>query len=346
MQVIRTALCSFGTSGRYFHAPFLQAHSGFSLVGAWERNHNLLHKIYPKAKSYDSLEELLQDDIDLVIVNTPTHCHYTHAKEALLADKHVVVEKAFTTTFKEAEALQFLANAQDLFLTVYQNRRYDSDFKTVKQVIQQGLVGEVIEAEFSFYKHKPLLSPKQHKEDGSLGSGLLYDLGVHLIDQALHLFGMPTEINATLLKQRPQTLVDDFMELTLYYSFGLVKLKGAFMPIHQAYAYIVHGTNASFVKPRGDVQEQLLLKNKKPNMAAWANETKDTYGTLYTQKNDKLVSKTIASAVGNYMNFYDSLYNTFTQQSPLPVTVTEAIQVMQVVEAAQKSNEQKKRIVL
>ena len=185
MQKIKTALLSYGMSGKVFHAPFLELHEGFELIGSWERSKQLIRKEYPKTKSYPSLESILEDkEIDLVIVNTPTDTHFDYAKKVLLAGKHVLVEKAFTTNVAEAEELASLAKEKNLKLSVFQNRRWDSDFKTVKDVLDKGLLGEIVEAEFHFDRYSPSLSVKAHKETLSSGSGILMDLGPHLIDQA------------------------------------------------------------------------------------------------------------------------------------------------------------------
>ena len=213
MKKIKTALLSYGMSGRVFHAPFLELHDGFELTGSWERSKNLIQNDYPQVKSYGSLEELLADDVDLVIVNTPVETHYEYAKKALLAGKHTLVEKAFTTTAAEAEDLLAIAKEKNLKLTVYQNRRWDSDFKTVKQVVNQGLLGDIVEAEFHFDRYNPNLSPKMHKETANAGAGILKDLGPHLIDQALYLFGYPTSVFADIRTLREGSLVDDYMDI-------------------------------------------------------------------------------------------------------------------------------------
>ena len=141
MRKIKTALLSYGMSGKVFHAPFLELHPGFELVGAWERSNKLIQLDYLNVKSYPTFEALLEDDIELVIVNTPTATHFEFAKKALLAGKHLIVEKAFTTTVAEAEELKTLAESKNLKLSVFQNRRWDSDFKTVKSIVSKGFRG-------------------------------------------------------------------------------------------------------------------------------------------------------------------------------------------------------------
>ena len=176
MHTIKTALLSYGMSGKVFHAPFIAAHPGFQLAGAWERSHKNIQQDYPDAISYPTLEAVLADEtIELVIVNTPNNTHFGYATKVLLANKHVVVEKAFTTTAAEGEALKALAEKQHKKITVYQNRRFDSDTRTVEKVIAQNLLGKIVEAEFHYDRFKPIVGPKVHKETPGPGAGLLMD---------------------------------------------------------------------------------------------------------------------------------------------------------------------------
>lgn len=184
MSQIKTALLSFGMSGKVFHAPFISLHKGFQLTGAWERSKKEIEKAYPGVRSYSTLESVLADDsIQLVIVNTPTYTHYEYAKAALLAGKDVIVEKAFTTTVAEAMELKTIAEKKGVKIAVFQNRRWDSDFKTVQKIKKSGVLGNIVEAELRFERYKPIIGPKQHKETPGPGAGLLKDLGPHLIDQ-------------------------------------------------------------------------------------------------------------------------------------------------------------------
>ena len=199
MKPINTALLSFGMSGVVFHAPLIHVHPGFTLSAVWERTKDLAQKKFPGIKTFRSLEDLLSDpDIELVIVNTPNYTHYEYARKALLAGKHVIVEKPFTVTVAEGEELIVLAKEQAKLLSVYQNRRYDSDYRTLRKILEQGLLGNIAEAEFHFDRYNESLSPKLHKEEPGPGRGALYDLGAHLIDQALQLFGMPQAVFADI----------------------------------------------------------------------------------------------------------------------------------------------------
>ena len=346
MRKIKTALLSYGMSGKVFHAPFLNFHPGFELVGSWERSKQLIQLYYPDVKSYPTLETLLQDDIDLVIVNTPVGTHFEYAKEVLLAGKHAVVEKAFTTTVAEAKELVNLAKEKGLKLSVFQNRRWDSDFKTVQKVVTNKVLGELVEAEFHFDRYNPLLSPKGHKETVNSGAGILKDLGPHLIDQALYLFGFPQNVFADIRITREHSLVDDWIDILLYYSDFRVRLKAGFFVREANPAYVIHGKKGSFLKPRGDVQEDELKLGKKPNLSSWGKEALGNEGLLHTEIDGKIIKEKVPTLQGNYYDFFDGVYNSIVNDTKEPVTAQEGLQVMQIIEAAIESNAQGKIIAL
>lgn len=346
MQKIKTALLSYGMSGKVFHAPFIEFHDGFELVGSWERSKKLIQQDYPNVKSYATLEEVLQDDIDLVIVNTPVETHFEYAKKVLFAGKHAVVEKAFTTTVAEAQELVNLAKEKGLKLSVFQNRRWDSDFKTVQQVVSDKVLGELVEAEFHFDRYNPLLSVKGHKETANSGAGILKDLGPHLIDQALYLFGMPKAVFADIRVTREHSLVDDCIDVLLYYSDFRVRLKAGFFVKEANPAYVIHGKKGSFLKPRGDVQEDELKLGKKPNRTTWGKEAPGYEGLLHTVIDDKTIKEKIPTLQGNYCDFFEGVYQSVINDKVEPVTAKEGLQVMQIIEAAIDSNTQGKVIVL
>jgi scyllo-inositol 2-dehydrogenase (NADP+) len=345
MEKIKAALLSYGMSGRVFHAPFLEAHDGFILAGAWERSAQLVQQHYPSTKSYPSLESVLQDNtIDLVVVNTPTYTHYEYAKQALLAGKHVVVEKAFTTTVAEAKEVTLLGKEQQKKLSVFQNRRWDSDFKTVQQIVNEGSLGAIVEATFSFDRYNPSLSAKQHKEIPGPGAGITKDLGPHLIDQALVLFGMPDALFADIRTTRIHSKVDDYFEIILYYPSFRVRLKAGYFVREATPAYVLHGTKGSFLKIRGDIQETSLQAGKKPSEADWGAEPESAQGLLHTEKEGKIIREPVKTHRGSYMEYYEGMYNAIAENKEVPVTGEDGIHVMQIIEAAFESSEAKKVI--
>ncbi|WP_035669103.1 Gfo/Idh/MocA family oxidoreductase [Flavobacterium sp. 83] len=346
MQKIRTALLSYGMSGKVFHAPFISFHEGFELIGSWERSKKLIREDYPSVKSYATMEALLEDDVDLVIVNTPVDTHYEYAKKVLLAGKHAIVEKAFTTTVAQAQELAALAKERGVKLAVFQNRRWDSDFKTVQKIISEKKLGDIVEAEFHFDRYNPLLSPKAHKETANSGAGILKDLGPHLIDQALCLFGLPESVFADIRITREHSLVDDYIDLLLYYPDFRVRLKAGFFVREAIPAFVVHGKKGSFLKPRGDVQEDDLKLGKKPNRDTWGEEDKSKEGLLHTEFHTDILKENVPTLQGNYYDFFDGVYNSISNDALEPVTAQDGVHVIQIIEAAIQSSAEKRVIDL
>jgi len=344
---IKTALCSFGMSGWVFHAPFLHLNKGFELYAVWERSKNLAAEKYPGIKTYRTLEALLQDEaIELVVVNTPNYTHFDYAKKALLAGKHIVVEKPFTVTVAEGEELIALAKKVNKKISVYQNRRYDSDYKTVKKILSEQWLGRIVEAEIHYDRFNEALSPKVHKETPGPGTGLLYDLGSHLIDQAVQLFGMPEAVFADLTIIRPLSKVDDYMELLLYYPGLRVRIKSSYLVREALPSYNLHGTKGSFIKARTDVQEKMLQAGLTPDQPDWGVEPDNEKGLLHTEKDGKVIREYVPSLTGNYMEYYDNIYAALREEKPLPVTAEDGLNIIRIIEAAYRSRAEKRVVAL
>ena len=347
MKPINTALCSFGMSGRVFHAPFIHINPGFNFYAVWERSKNFAAEKYPEVKTYRTLEDMLADDsIELVIVNTPNYTHYEYTKKSLEAGKHVVVEKPFTITAKEGNELIGLSKKQNKKLSVYQNRRYDSDYKTIKRILAQNILGDLVEVEMHFDRYKEELSPKLHKETPGPGSGSLYDLGAHLIDQALQLFGMPQKIFADIQAMRPISKVDDYFELLFYYEKMRVRIKSSYVVREALPGYVFHGLKGSFIKPKTDVQEDMLQAGNIPGGIDWGKEPDSQKGLLHTEKNGEVIREYVQSEQGNYNEYYNGIYEAIRDNKPLPVTAAEGVNVIKIIEAAYKSNETQKIVDL
>ncbi len=347
MKPINTALCSFGMSGLVFHAPFISVNPKFNFYGVLERTKNLAQEKYPNVKTFKTLDDLLDDkNIELVIVNTPNITHFEFTKKAIIASKHVIVEKPFTATVKEAEELILLANEHNVILSVYHNRRYDSDFKTVQQVLNENLLGDIVEVEFHYDRFDANLSYKAHKETPTIGVGSIYDLGSHVIDQTLVLFGMPTAVFADLDSYRPNSKVGDYFDVKLFYPSHRVILKSSYFVREALPGNILHGTNGSFIKTKADIQENVLQAGKMPDSKTWGEEPDEEMGLLHTEKDGNVIKKRIPTLSGNYMEYYDGIFEAIRQNKPLPVTATEGANVIKVIEAALESNQKKKVITL
>ncbi len=347
MNPIKTALLSFGMSGRVFHAPFLHLNEQFSLVGSWERSLKRIQQAYSYTRSFDSLEEILSDaDIELVVVNTPIESHFEYAKAALEAGKHVIVEKAFTTTAQEAKLLKALAEEKNLMLSVFHNRRWDSGFSTVQDVLNKQVLGDIVETTISFARFRAELSPKLHKEEPNAGAGIVKDLGSHLIDQAIVLFGMPQKVFADISITRESSKVDDYFDILLKYPNHSVHLKGGYFFREAPAGYELHGTKGSFIKSRGDVQEDQLQDGITPDNPIYGLEAKNDNGLLHTELEGLVFRKEINTNSGNYGAYYDGIADAIKNKKPAPVTAQDGINVMTIIDAAFESQRTEKMIVI
>lgn len=337
-SVVKTGICSFGMSGKLFHAPFIQQHPGFELTAIVERNNNDSRERYPDSRLYRSVEELCADkDIQLVIVNTPTHLHYTQVRLSLESGKHVLVEKPFTTTVKDAEELAALAEKKGLQLTIYQNRRYDGDFRAVKKVVDEKLLGDLREVEIRYDRYRPAYGGKPHKEGEMPGAGIIYDLSPHLVDQALQLFGWPQALFADVWKMRPDVQAKDYFEILFYYPTMRVRLKATCICRESPGGYFLHGMKGSFVQQRSDMQEQQLQAGAVPSVSDWCPGPSSPDGLLHTEINGEVAKKQLTSGPGNYMGIFEDLYRSLTGQAPNPVPAADGIKTVKVIEAALES---------
>jgi predicted dehydrogenase len=346
-HIIKTGICSFGMSGKLFHAPFIEAHRGYELSGVVERNLSASRQLYPVSRLYRSVDELCEDpDIELVVVNTPTHLHYEQGKKAIASGKHVIIEKPFTVTVAESVQLAAMAKERGVFLSVYQNRRYDGDYLAVKAVIDKEMLGELREVEIRFDRFRPLFGGKQHKEGNLPGSGVLYDLSPHLVDQAIQLFEWPEAIYADLMQMRDDVEAPDYFELLLYYDKMRVRLKASCIARESTYAYILHGMKGSFLQQRSDLQEQQLLAGTRPTPEPWCISPETPDGILHTEMNGKTWREETRSSPGNYMGYYDDVYRSLTEGAANPVPAEQAILNMKIIEAALESARENRIIFL
>jgi predicted dehydrogenase len=262
-----------------------------------------------------------------------------------MAGKHVIVE-TFTATAAEAQELIDLATKHNVKLSVYQNRRYDSDYKTVKKILEEGCLGRIIEAEIHYDRYVPELSYKIHKETPTPAVGALYDLGSHLIDQALQLFGTPVSVFSDITINRPGSKVDDYFDVKLFYPGHRVILKSSYFVREAMPGYQLHGTIGSFIKHKTDVQEADLLANKTPGGAGWGTEPESQRGLLHTEKEGKVIKEYVPSLQGNYGDYYQDIYHAIRNNAAIPVSGEEGMKVIQVIEAAIKSNKEKRVVEL
>jgi scyllo-inositol 2-dehydrogenase (NADP+) len=342
MNRIKTGICSYGMSGKLFHAPFINHVGGFELYAVCERSKKEIQQKYPGVISYDSIDELFDDkNIGLMIINTPNYTHFDYARKALLAGKHIVVEKPFCNNTLECDELIRIAEENKKIISVYQNRRWDSDFKTVRKVVEEKLLGTIVEAEFHFDRYDESLSYKLHKETPGPGAGIFYDLGPHLIDQALQLFGMPDAVFADITAFREISKVDDYMEIILIYDRLRVRLKSGYLVKEPVPSFVIHGTKGSFHKSRADVQENMLKLDIPPSTPDWGIEPMSEEGLLHTTINGETVRKKVPTEKGDYTEYYRLLYEALRNGAPVPVTAEDARKVIHIIDKCFESANRK-----
>lgn len=341
------ALLSYGMSGELFHAPFLEVHPGFKWKSVVERSKQKVQLRYPHVASVKTIEEVLQDhEVELVVVNTPNETHYAYTKAALNAGKHVVVEKPFTVATAEADELIALAQSKNRILTVFQSRRFDGDFRTIQRAIRENWVGPIAEFEAHYDRFRNYVEPNSWKEEIKPGTGILYNLGSHMLDQVLVLFGMPDELDARIAVQRPGGKVDDYYDIRLTYPEFRVIVKSSYLVREPGPRYVLHGVEGSFVKYGIDPQEEALKEGRLPNSPEWGMEEPSGWGKLNTTIDGEHVQRKMQTMRGNYMDFYQNVYEAIRENKPLAVRAEEARNVIYLIEACYKSNAQKKTIKL
>lgn len=344
MKLINVGILGYGLSGSVFHAPVIRSVDGFRITSIMTKNEEAIERIKqvdPSVWIASSPEEILESPaIDLVVIAVPNSFHHGLAKKALEHGKHVVLEKPFTITFAEAEDLVELAARKGKVLSAYHNRRWDGDFKTVKKLIEGGMLGNLAEFESHYDRFRPGLKTGAWREEEGLGSGLLYDLGSHLIDQALTLFGMPERVFADLRIQRPGGKAVDSFELVLFYEGLKVTLKSGSLVREPLPRFILQGDKGSFVKYGLDVQEAALKEGLLPNEHEdWGLEPEAMHGILNTETGGVVFRGKVATLPGDYRDYYRGIYGAITENKEPPVTAKQARNVMRVIELAMESAE-------
>lgn len=347
MMPVKTALLSYGMSGEIFHAPLLHTHPGFDLSTIVQRNSTKASLRYPGVKLVKSVDEVIADkSIELVIVNTPNETHYEFTAAVLESGKHAVVEKPFSVTSREANDLIALGKKAGKVLSVFQNRRWDGDFLTMKEVIDSRLVGSIVEFELHYDRFRNYIEANTWKEETGAGTGILYNLGSHMLDQVLVLFGFPESIDARVGIQRPGGKVDDFYDIRLQYQGFHVIVKSSYLVREPGPRYVAHGTEGSFVKYGIDPQEQALKEGRLPGSPGWGADPKELWGKLNTSVGRLHVEGQIETVPGNYMKYYENIYGAIRNGVSLEVKPEQSAQVIRMIEVCYQSNSEKRSIRL
>ncbi|PRD44989.1 Gfo/Idh/MocA family oxidoreductase [Sphingobacterium haloxyli] len=324
-QRINTGILSFGMSGRVFHAPFIHTNDNFNFKAVVERTTKAAKEIYPDVRSYNSVAELLADDsIELVIVNTPNYTHFEYAKESLEAGKHILLEKPAVDNLDQLSELSDISKKTGKQIFFYQNRRYDSHFMQLKEIVESGQLGKIVEVHMRFDRYNMALGPKEFKEKSEyVSSGVAYDLGPHLLDQAFSLFGKPTKIIKTTAINRPESQVPDFFNFHLMYPDNLqVFLTGNLLVADPQPAFVLHGSTGSFIKKMVDVQEQQLIDGVLPIAPEYGIEPEGNEGrlTVVDGNGEKQVSL-LPARKGNYNLLFNAVYKSLRNHVAYPITI-------------------------
>ena len=345
-NLLRVGLIGFGLAGQSFHAPIIQGTPGLELACILARSGTLAQQRYPEVRVARTLEELLADaQIRLCVVATPNTSHFDLARQCLLAARDVIVDKPFTTILSEAEELVRLAAQQKRLLTVYQSRRWDGDFQTVKKIVSAGTLGEITEYESRYDRFRPQPKLGSWRERAEPGAGILFDLGPHLLDQALILFGTPQAVSARLLYQRGGA-VDDGFDIALEYPNFRALLRARMMAYAPTHHFLIHGRKGSFIKHGMDPQEDILRSPNPPSGTdwgpRWGEDPEQNWGTL--SLTDGSDPQKIKTEIGDYRNYYANVRDAILGKAPLDVQPQQALNTMRVLELAQKSDRERRSV--
>lgn len=338
-KIIQVGLIGYGFSGRAFQAPVITSVPNLRLAKVVERSSAKSKERYPWVEVVRDMNDLFQDEsIELVVVATPSTNHYEVTKAALAAGKHVVVEKPFTATAEEADELIAMARERGLVLSVFHNRRWDGDFLTIRRLLGEGWLGKLAECEFRWDRYAPRPGGGW-REANAPGAGVFYDLGVHFLDQALCLFGMPQTIRGDIRIQREGGEIDDYFDVQLGYENGLkVILKSSKLVREEGPRYVLHGTKGSFVKYGIDPQEQALIEGRTPAEPGWGSEPESQWGKINTVINGLHVTGKIETIRGSYADYYQNVYEAIIGSAELAVKPEQARNAIRLIELAQQSS--------
>ena len=359
MAEIGVGVVGFGLAAKVFHAPFVSAVPGLQLRAIVQRTGDEAARAYPAATIYRSLEQMLGDPaVELVVVATPNETHFEMAKQALAAGRHVVIDKPFAATSAEAAELIELSHSKGLVLAPFHNRRWDGDFVTVKKLLAEGLLGRIATVESHFDRFRPVPRENTWKEAANPANGLLFDLGPHLVDQAVALFGVPETIYASVRTDRDGGAIEDAFDICLGYSKAGYKglrywCRSSMLACDNAPRFLVHGTQGSFKKYGLDPQEPALVAGAKvPTLGQgeWLQESEEHFGTLtiapVPAEPGTLMASKVKTELGDYRQYYANVRDAVTGAGKLAVSPEEGFTVIRLLELARVSSSEGRTVTV
>jgi predicted dehydrogenase len=343
-HTLNVALVGYGFVGKVFHAPLVAHTLGMHLHTVVSRDPAKVQQDHPEVRVLADPKEAFADPvIDLVVIATPNETHAPLAIAALAQGKHVIVDKPFTVTLAEAEQVIAQAHASGRYVSVFQNRRWDTDFLTLRQLIGAGLLGEITEFHSHFDRFRPVVVDRW-RESPTPGGGLWYDLGPHLIDQALQLFGWPEAISVDLAQQRTAARTTDYFHAQLRYPQHRVHLHAGSLVAASGLRLAVHGTRGSFIKHGLDPQEDSLRAGGKPGEPGWGMDPSPGQLTVDDQGTKRVES--VESVPGDYRQYYAAMRDAIVRGDPVPVSTGEALDVMRLIELGIRSSAERREVGL
>ncbi len=339
--MIDVGLTGFGLAGRAFHAPVIRGVPGLRLAAILQRSGTQAAEQYPDVRIVRSVEELLSiESVRLIVIATPNDTHYPLARQCLTAGRDVLVDKPFTSTLAEAVSLVEFARQCGRLLTAYQNRRFDGDFQAIRQLVAGGALGRIVRFETNYDRFRPQLRAGAWREKSGPGTGILFDLGPHLIDHALVLLGLPEAITADVRMERDNAVTDDAFDILLHYPGGLrAVLRSTMLAVSPRPRFVLHGTRGGFFKQSFDPQENNLRRGEIPKDAPWGAEPEEDWGVLTLHDGETTTQRRIPSGTGDYRDYYANVRDAILGKAELAVTPEWALDVMRVLELARESSE-------
>jgi predicted dehydrogenase len=341
--MIDVGLIGFGLAGRAFHAPVIRAVPGLRLAAILQRSGTQAAEQYPDVRIVRNVEELLSiESVRLIVIATPNDTHYPLARQCLAAGRDVVVDKPFTTTLAEVVSLVQFARQCGRLLSVYQNRRFDGDFQAIRQLVAGGTLGRIVRFETNYDRFRPQLRAGAWREKSGPGTGILFDLGPHLIDHALVLFGLPEAVAADVRMERDNAVTDDAFDILMHYPDSLrAVLRSTMLAASPRPRFVLHGTRGGFFKQSFDPQENNLRRGEIPKDAPWGAEPEEDWGVLTLHDGEKATRRRIPSGTGDYRDYYANVRDAILGKVELAVTPEWALDIMRVLELARESSQKR-----
>lgn len=339
--MLNVALCSYGMSGKVFHAPLISAEPQLRLHSILQRSSQSAREDYPEVEIATDFTQIIHNpEIDLVVVNTPNEHHYSMIKMALLANKHVVSEKPFVIDYQQGEELIALARQQQKVLAVFHNKRLETDHLTVEKILADGALGRVVEIEWHYDRYRTNITHKAWKENDLPGAGTWFDLGIHMLDSMLSLLGRPLAVNADMRSLRRAEGATDYFNVCFHYPDMRVLLRSNTFVSEKGATVSMHGDLGSFLKFGQDVQEQQMVNGLRPYQKGWAEHGSDNFGILTSHHLGTSQREKVESERGCYELFYRNIAAAILGREPLKFSAEQGLLAVEMILAAEQSHRQ------